>query len=109
MNKTPITVKGKTVDAHTRCVHYHSPLDIIAIKMKCCNTYYPCIFCHNDNAGHDAAVWNKNEFDKKAILCGACQTEMTINDYLESNNTCPHCKAAFNPACSNHYQYYFEI
>ena len=25
-----------------------------AIKMPCCNTYYPCIECHTETAGHEA-------------------------------------------------------
>ena len=108
MGKPVAEVKGKTIDAHTRCVHYHSPLDIIAIKMKCCDTYYPCIFCHQEDAGHNAEVWPKTEFQTTAILCGACNTAMTINEYLHSNYSCPFCKAAFNPGCSNHNHFYFE-
>jgi uncharacterized CHY-type Zn-finger protein len=104
-----IEVKGHTVDEHTRCVHYHSPKDIIAIRMKCCNEYYPCINCHNETADHAAAVWPADEFDTKGVLCGACGNEMTIKDYLQSNHQCPFCKADFNPGCSNHYHLYFAM
>jgi uncharacterized CHY-type Zn-finger protein len=107
-SKLTIPVKGKTVDEHTRCEHYHSPLDIIAIKMKCCASYYPCIYCHQQEAKHTAQVWLKNEFETKAILCGACGTEMSINQYLQSDYHCPFCNAAFNPGCSNHHHFYFE-
>ena len=103
-----IEVKGKTVDEQTRCTHYHSPLDVIAIKFKCCDTYYPCFYCHEETAGHKAEVWSKNEFDTRAILCGICKQEMTINEYLHSNYQCPHCSAGFNPKCSNHNHLYFE-
>lgn len=102
-------IKGKPVDEQTRCEHYHSPLDVIAIKFKCCNTYYPCFYCHEETAGHQAEVWNKNEFDTKAILCGVCQEEMTINEYQHSNYQCPHCSTHFNPRCSNHNHLYFEV
>ena len=102
-------VKGRTVDEYTRCVHYHSPLDVIAIKFKCCNEYYPCYECHVEIAGHKAEVWRKSEFDTKAILCGICNHEMTIHEYLASGNQCPHCNSAFNPNCSKHYHLYFEI
>lgn len=104
-----IVVKGKTVDEQTRCTHYHSPLDVIAIKFKCCETYYPCFYCHEETAGHKAEVWSKNEFDTKAILCGACWREMTINEYQHSNYQCPHCSTGFNPRCSNHNHLYFEV
>ncbi|MDP4264264.1 MAG: CHY zinc finger protein [Bacteroidota bacterium] len=102
-------VRGKTVDADTRCVHYHSPLDVIAIKFKCCNEYYPCYQCHEEEAGHPAEVWKKIEWDHKAILCGACKTEMTIRQYMDSGNQCPYCHVPFNPNCSRHYHLYFEV
>ena len=108
INKLNIQVKGKAIDEHTRCIHYHSSLDIIAIRMKCCNEYYPCIYCHQEEAGHDAIVWPKNEFDTKAILCGECYKEMTITHYLQSNYQCPFCSAVFNPGCGNHNHFYFE-
>jgi len=101
-------VKGKTVDEHTRCVHYHSPLDIIAIKFKCCDTYYPCFYCHAEEADHSPVLWKKSAFDTRAVLCGACSQEMTIDQYLSCNYQCPHCQSAFNPRCVNHNHLYFE-
>jgi len=102
-------VKGNLIDEYTRCVHYHTPLDIIAIKFKCCNEYYPCYECHEEVAEHRSEIWKKNEFDTNAILCGICTHEMTIREYLASNNRCPQCHSAFNPNCSKHYHLYFEI
>lgn len=104
-----IFVKGKIVDNQTRCIHYHSPLDIIAIKFKCCKDYYPCFFCHEEEAGHPAQVWNQEEFDTPAILCGACGKELSINNYKSSEYQCPNCSAPFNPKCSLHDHLYFEI
>ncbi|MFC3881306.1 CHY zinc finger protein [Algoriphagus namhaensis] len=103
-----INVFGKPVDNQTRCVHWHSELDIIAIKFKCCDKYYPCFSCHEEEADHDHKVWPKEEFDQKAILCGVCGNELGIQEYMNSNNTCPHCKSNFNPGCSKHYHLYFE-
>ncbi|WKZ60447.1 MAG: CHY zinc finger protein [Cyclobacteriaceae bacterium] len=103
-----IPVFGKPVDNQTRCVHWHSPLDIIAIKFNCCNQYYPCFSCHEETADHAATVWPKKEFDTKGILCGVCGHELTINEYMQCNNTCPKCTAPFNPGCKNHYHLYFE-
>ncbi|MBS1609081.1 MAG: hypothetical protein JSS70_10065 [Bacteroidetes bacterium] len=104
-----MVVKGKTTDNQTRCVHYHSSFDIIAIKFKCCNEYYPCYFCHMEEAGHEVVRWQKEEFNQKAILCGNCRKELTIEEYFNCTYQCPHCKAAFNPKCSNHNHLYFEI
>ncbi len=104
-----ITIKGNTVDEYTRCVHYHSSRDVIAIKFKCCHDYYPCFTCHEEQAGHEHRQWKRNEFNEKAIFCGICKTEMTINEYLNSNNACPFCGTEFNPNCSHHYHLYFEL
>jgi uncharacterized CHY-type Zn-finger protein len=103
-----INIYGKTVDNQTRCQHWHSDLDVIAIKFKCCEKYYPCFSCHKEEADHEPQVWPKTEFDAKAILCGVCGTELTISEYQKSGNTCPKCTAAFNPGCSKHYHLYFE-
>lgn len=102
-------IKGQTVDNETRCSHYHTDLDIIAIKFRCCATYYPCFFCHEEEINHATEKWKKNEFDTLAILCGVCKHEMTINEYLNCSAVCPTCSSAFNPKCSNHYPLYFEI
>jgi uncharacterized CHY-type Zn-finger protein len=103
-----IRVFGKSVDKQTRCVHWHSQLDVIAIKFKCCDKYYPCFSCHEEEADHDHQVWPKSEFDQKAILCGVCGHELSIQEYMDANNTCPNCTASFNPGCSNHYHLYFD-
>lgn len=104
----PVQIHGKTVNEQTGCVHYHSSLDIIAIKFKCCNEYYPCYYCHEEVAGHKAITWNKNEFETPAILCGKCKSELTITAYKNCNYECPYCHVAFNPKCSNHNHLYFE-
>jgi uncharacterized CHY-type Zn-finger protein len=104
-----VNVKGKTTDTHTRCVHYHSQLDIIAIKFKCCSNYYPCYECHAEEAGHTAQIWSKDERTTKAILCGMCNYELTIEEYFTSGNQCTKCHSPFNPKCSGHYHLYFEM
>jgi len=103
-----IIVKGQITDGETRCVHYHSVLDVIAIKFKCCDSYYPCYFCHQEEADHEAERWKKAEFETPAILCGICKTELTITQYRLCNYQCPACKTSFNPKCSNHDHLYFE-
>jgi len=101
-------VNGVDLDPETRCAHYHSELDIIAIKMKCCGVYYACKDCHNTLADHPIEAWPSDDWDQRAILCGACGTELTIRQYLGCINTCPACGATFNPGCRNHYHFYFE-
>ncbi len=104
-----IVVNANLVATNSRCSHYNSELDIVAIKFKCCNQYFGCIHCHNENVDHKTEQWKINEQDEKAILCGNCKTEMSINTYLNCNNKCPNCKSNFNPKCCNHYHFYFEM
>lgn len=40
-----VPVRGVTVDPETRCVHWDSPVDVVALRFGCCETYYPCDAC----------------------------------------------------------------
>ena len=102
-----LEVRGVKMDAETRCIHYHSALDIIAIRMACCGVYYACKDCHVALADHEIKVWPHHEWDVRAILCGACGNELTIREYMSSGYSCPRCTAGFNPGCRNHYHFYF--
>ena len=104
-----IIIHGKAVDDNTRCIHYHSALDVIAIKFKCCGEYYPCYQCHEETAGHEPVTWQKDEWRTKAILCGVCSNELTIKQYVKSGNQCIYCRSLFNANCSKHYHLYFEV
>jgi uncharacterized CHY-type Zn-finger protein len=97
------------IDEQGRCKHYLSPVDIIAIKHKCCGQWFACIHCHQEAADHAPDVWLQKEFDEKAIRCGNCKTVFSIHQYLKSANHCPSCQASFNPRCSNHYHFYFQV
>ena len=100
-------VLGSPVDDHTRCTHYRTPLDVVAIKFWCCQEYYPCHLCHGESAGHPAAQWPVKEQDTEAILCGVCRSELSVRDYLAVDD-CPRCGARFNPGCRLHAHLYFE-
>ena len=100
-------VAGVDLDAQTRCVHYHSSLDVVAIRMACCRRYYACKECHDALADHPLEAWPRAQWDERAILCGVCRQELTVREYLDCGSTCPRCAAAFNPGCRNHYRFYF--
>jgi uncharacterized CHY-type Zn-finger protein len=104
-----IPVHGVEIDARSGCAHYRSPLDLIAIKFKCCQTYYACSQCHEQQASHPAQVWSRAEFGEHALLCGACGGELTIAAYLQCGAVCPRCCAGFNPGCRYHYHLYFAL
>ena len=104
-----VEVAGVDVDAQTRCRHYHSEADIVAIRFPCCDTYYPCHLCHAEVASHPPAVWKRERFGERAVLCGACGAELAIAEYLRSHAACPVCGARFNPGCAAHRHLYFDV
>jgi uncharacterized CHY-type Zn-finger protein len=101
-------VLGLDLDPQTRCAHWRSPLDVIAIKMKCCGAYYACRDCHDALADHPAQVWPREQRDQPAVLCGVCGEELSVRRYMDCGNRCPACGAGFNPGCRLHYHLYFE-
>lgn len=104
-----VPVRGVDVGPETRCVHYHGPRDIIAIRFPCCRAFYPCFACHTDTTDHEARRWPADRFSTPAVLCGQCRTTLTIKQYLKAEHTCPACGAAFNPGCEHHHDRYFCI
>lgn len=100
-------VCGTDIDPQTRCSHYHSDLDIIAIRFKCCERWFPCYECHSEITDHKAEIWPADERDTLAVLCGGCGRQMSITEYLDCDSTCPACESKFNPGCATHYHLYF--
>jgi uncharacterized CHY-type Zn-finger protein/energy-coupling factor transporter transmembrane protein EcfT len=100
-------VLGPVIDDETRCVHYHSDVDVVAIRFKCCGDYYPCHACHEETAGHPIEVWPIAEQPSPGILCGVCKSELPIDEYMQGDE-CPRCGALFNPGCRLHSHLYFE-
>jgi uncharacterized CHY-type Zn-finger protein len=103
-----VNVRGVEVDSETRCAHYRSERDIIAIRFKCCGEWFPCHSCHAELAGHTPTVWPKEESDTLAVLCGACGHQLTVSEYLDCGSKCPKCRREFNPGCAKHYDLYFD-
>src|ERR1700678_1953699 len=100
------TVRGIRVDTQTRCAHYNSAVDVVAIRMKCCDVYFACKDCHDELVDHRLEPWPPGDRDQYAVLCGVCGSELTIAQYLESSAHCPICNASFTPRCREHYDYY---
>lgn len=107
MNAPRTRVVGPVVDDETRCVHYRTPLDVIAIKFACCHEFFPCHLCHAETADHDAVQWPVDERAEQAVLCGVCGHLLTIASYLNAD-ACPACAAGFNPGCKPHAALYFQ-
>ncbi|MES3630799.1 MAG: CHY zinc finger protein [Longimonas sp.] len=104
-----VPLRGVAVDAHTRCAHYRTERDIIAIRFPCCNVFYPCHACHDAVADHPAKPWDAaTDLDERAVLCGTCRTVLTWRQYLHAEDACPNCGADFNPGCKTHLHLYFQ-
>lgn len=101
-------VRGVDVGPETRCAHYDSGRDVVALRFPCCETYYPCFECHEAVADHDPVRWGPADGRRRAVLCGRCGTESTVEEYVEGDDACPACDAPFNPGCRSHYRYYFD-
>jgi uncharacterized CHY-type Zn-finger protein len=100
-------VRGVGLDSQSRCIHYKSELDIIAIRMMCCGQYFACKDCHAALVNHPPELWPRDRWQEHAVLCGVCRHELTISEYMACENICPGCGSAFNPGCRNHYHFYF--
>ncbi|MDR2255907.1 MAG: hypothetical protein LBE25_07925 [Arthrobacter sp.] len=100
-------VHGSTVDEQTRCVHYATELDVIAIRFACCDRYFPCHLCHEEVADHEGRAWPAGSGAELAVLCGVCSSELSIDAYRGAPR-CPECAARFNPRCAAHYPLYFD-
>ena len=104
-----VPLRGVRVDPETRCAHWDHPVDVVALRFGCCETYYPCDGCHDAATDHEAVPWPRERFDEPAVLCGACRTTLTAREYLNSDDACPACGTAFNPGCRKHRDRYFEV
>ncbi|GAB3188553.1 LysR substrate-binding domain-containing protein [Nesterenkonia suensis] len=104
----PGEVAGAMVDDETRCAHYATPLDVVAIRFYCCGRWYPCLHCHDEAEDHEVLPWPAELHTARAMLCGVCRRQFSIAEYLQVDG-CSACGAAFNPGCSRHHPVYFEV
>ncbi|WP_323674693.1 CHY zinc finger protein [Halorubellus sp. PRR65] len=102
-------VFGVAVGPATRCAHYDTDRDVVAIRFACCERFYPCHACHDAVADHEATQWPRERFEELAVLCGACATGLSVATYLDCEHACPECGHAFNPGCAAHADRYFDV
>jgi uncharacterized CHY-type Zn-finger protein len=109
------TVRGVGIGPETRCAHYGTERDVVALRFACCEAFYPCIRCHEAVVDHPAERLPV-ESGASAVLCGVCGAELTPEEFVTrdpddeaENHDCPGCGAAFNPGCADHYERYFTF
>lgn len=100
---------GLVVDGETRCVHYDSDSDVVAMRFPCCDCYYPCFRCHAMVTDHEHERIPPDQFDDPAVLCGACGATLSARTYFDCGDACPACGTAFNPGCQRHRDRYFAL
>ncbi|RLM56511.1 hypothetical protein DVK02_08370 [Halobellus sp. Atlit-31R] len=103
-----VSLRGVAVDSETRCTHWDSAVDVVALRFGCCETFSPCHACHAETADHEPEPWPRARLDEPAVLCGVCGTTLSARAYLDGDDACPECGAAFNPGCRRHRDRYFE-
>jgi len=104
-----VPVCGVDVDTETRCAHYDTALDVVALRFPCCEAYYPCFRCHEAVTDHEPARVPRERFDEPAVRCGVCETTLSVRVYLDCEDSCPTCGASFNPGCRRHRDRYFAV
>jgi uncharacterized CHY-type Zn-finger protein len=77
-----VPLRGVDVDAETRCAHYDSDRDVVAIRFPCCDVFYPCAACHAAVADHPPERLPPAAFGEGAVSCGACGTVLAASTYL---------------------------
>jgi uncharacterized CHY-type Zn-finger protein len=105
------------------CAHWHSPLDVVAVRFHCCGRTYPCLHCHDEAEDHSVTPWpTATVVDRAqdAVLCRSCGVWLTVGEYLDvyaasaspaspARPCCPRCAAPFNPGCALHAGVYFQV
>jgi uncharacterized CHY-type Zn-finger protein len=49
-----VPLRGQAADDETRCAHWDDPVDVVALRFACCETYYPCFTAERHPSGGDA-------------------------------------------------------
>ncbi|KHD44664.1 CHY zinc finger protein [Streptococcus hongkongensis] len=99
-----MTIYGLQLDNAGRCQHYHTELDIVALKCQVCQKYYACYKCHDNLEDH---LFHANPSSEKfPVVCGNCRTYLSAEIYAKG--FCPSCLSQFNPNCQLHKSIYFQ-
>lgn len=90
----------------SRCAHWNSELDVLAIQAPCCQKFYACASCHDACENHSFNPWpSSTSLEQNALLCGVCRHSYSIREYINGTESpsCPACGASMNPGCKLHW------
>lgn len=73
---------------YTGCTHYHRKCQLLA---PCCNTYYPCRFCHDEERDENEKDPQKaHKLNRKLVQTVKCMHCLTT--VSPPQQTCPQCR-----------------
>ncbi|MHA8111493.1 CHY zinc finger protein [Lactobacillaceae bacterium Melli_B4] len=97
-------IYGIDLDNDGRCTHYHSALDVVALKCAQCQSYYACYQCHDELVDHQFV--GSDSTKGHPVMCGHCRKQLTYEQYQLGK--CVFCQHPFNPRCKLHQHIYFN-
>ena len=62
LDGTDPLLRGVGLDAQTRCAHYATARDVVALRFACCPAYWSCHRCHAELADHPAVPVPAGDF-----------------------------------------------
>lgn len=98
-------VYGIGLDAEGRCEHYHTELDVVALRCGKCRKYYACYKCHDQLEDHAFVPADAGQDADTPVLCCSCNSKLTYIQYQQGK--CAFCGHDFNPKCALHHDIYF--
>jgi len=99
-------IYGVETDKEGRCIHYHSPQDVIANKCARCLKFYACYRCHDELEDH---TFEPVDFEEEnTVMCGSCGRLYSYKEY-SCLTKCKKCSHEFNPGCSLHKNVYAKF
>ena len=59
LDGTDPLLRGVGLDAQTRCAHYATARDVVALRFACCPAYWSCHRCHAELTDHPAVTLHR--------------------------------------------------
>ena len=78
-------IEGLELTKHggSRCAHWHSELDVLALQAPCCGKFYACASCHDACEDHALEPWPADTpVSQPALMCGVCRHRYSIETYI---------------------------
>ena len=78
LDGTDPLLRGVGLDAQTRCAHYATARDVVALRFACCPAYWSCHRCHAELTDHPAVPVPADALDVVAAVRFAGQHGLRV-------------------------------